>query len=176
MRAVVQRVREASVRVLPVGAGAHGAAPVGATADGEAPEGLSPPEGQLVGSIGPGLLVLVAIAPGDGPAQVDWMAGRLAHLRIFADAAGKMNHSLLDLGLGALVVSQFTLYADCSRGRRPDFFGAAPPGVAEPLYLQLCDRLHSLGVQRVQRGVFGAHMQVQLLNDGPVTLLLDSPP
>ena len=148
MRAIIQRVTQATVDVA----------------------------GVRVGAIERGVLVLLGIGHGDGPMQIDQIAKKILELRIFDDASGKPNISVVDSGGAVLLVSQFTLYADCSRGRRPDFFGAAPPGVAEPLYLQLCDRLHSLGVQRVQRGVFGAHMQVQLLNDGPVTLLLDSPP
>ncbi len=148
MRAVVQRVSRASVRV----------------------------EGATTGQIEAGLLVLLGVGPEDGPAQVAWLADKLCELRIFPDAAGKMNLSLREVGGGMLVVSQFTLYGDCSRGRRPSFIGAAPPALAEPLYRSFCEAVEARGIAPVGRGVFGADMQVELVNDGPVTLLLESPP
>lgn len=141
MRAVLQRVAHAEVRVA----------------------------GEVVGSIGRGVLVLVGVGPQDGPPQVAWMADRIAGLRIFADESGKMNRSVRNVNGEVLVVSQFTLFGDASRGRRPSFTQAAPPDVARPLYEALADALGA------QRGVFGADMQVTLQNDGPVTLLLESP-
>ncbi|MFZ5481350.1 MAG: D-aminoacyl-tRNA deacylase [Myxococcota bacterium] len=141
MRAVVQRVSRASVRV----------------------------EGRVTGEIGLGLLVLLGVAPEDGPAQVAWLADKVEGLRIFADAEGKMNLSVRDVGGGVLVVSQFTLYGDATKGRRPSFVKAARPELAEPLYEALADRLGAA------RGVFGAHMEVELVNDGPVTLILEAP-
>ncbi|HHO51374.1 MAG TPA: D-tyrosyl-tRNA(Tyr) deacylase [Deltaproteobacteria bacterium] len=146
MRAVIQRVRSASVQV----------------------------EGVQVGAIEQGLLVLLGIGPGDSAAEVRWMAHKIAGLRIFEDDSGRMNRSVLELGAAVLVVSQFTLYGDCRKGRRPSFVGAAPPEVAEPLYLAVCDALAASGLQ-VEQGRFGAHMVVQLLNDGPVTLILETP-
>ena len=147
MRAVIQRVRRAIVTV----------------------------EGRVSGAIEGGLLVLVAVAPDDDLGSVEWLSEKLVHLRIFADEEGKMNRSVLDLGLGVLVVSQFTLYGDCRRGRRPAFTGAAPPEVARPLVDRLSEALSEKGVVSVGRGIFGAHMEVSLVNDGPVTLILDSP-
>ncbi|MES2644897.1 MAG: D-aminoacyl-tRNA deacylase [Myxococcota bacterium] len=141
MRAVVQRVTGASVSVDSV----------------------------VVGEIGAGLLVLLGVAPGDGLKQVAWMADKIANLRIFEDEGGKMNRSVRDVGGGVLVVSQFTLYGDLAKGRRPSFTGAAPPELARPLYEAVADALGAA------RGVFGAHMVVSLVNDGPVTLLLDTP-
>lgn len=146
MRAVVQRVARASVTV----------------------------DGQTVGEIGRGLLVLLGVAPQDGEVEVRWMAEKLAGLRIFPDAEGKMNLSLRELGLEALVVSQFTLFGDVRKGKRPSFIGAAPPEHAEPTYARVCDALAGLGVP-VARGRFRAHMEVALVNDGPVTLILDAP-
>lgn len=130
-------------------------------------------EGQLVGAIEQGLLVLLGIGPGDGPAEVQWLSNKLAGLRIFEDETGRMNRSVLDVGGAALVISQFTLYGDCRKGRRPSFVGAAPPAAAEPLYLSFCEALAAHGLP-VERGRFGAHMAVELLNDGPVTLILDT--
>lgn len=141
MRAVLQRVSEASVTV----------------------------DGRMLGAIGPGLLVLLGVAPGDGPAQVAWMAEKIANLRIFEDDAGKMNRSVRDVNGGVLVVSQFTLYGDAAKGRRPSFTGAAPPDLARPLYEAVADALGAA------RGEFGADMKVALVNDGPVTLILDTP-
>ena len=132
-------------------------------------------DGTIVGQIGPGLTVLLGVAPGDGPAQVAWLARKVANLRIFPDEQGRMNRSLLDMGYGALVISQFTLYGDCAKGRRPSFVKAARPELAEPLYERFCDALAAEGVGEIARGVFGADMKVALLNDGPVTLMIDTP-
>ena len=146
VRALVQRVSQASVEVA----------------------------GDRVSEIGPGLLVLVAAGPGDGPEQAAWMAGKIARLRILPDDEGRMNRSVLDTGGEVLAVSQFTLYGDASRGNRPGFTGAAPPEEAEVLVDQFADALRQLGVP-VRQGVFRAHMQVALVNDGPVTIWLESP-
>jgi len=146
VRALVQRVSQASVEVA----------------------------GDRVSEIGPGLLVLVAAGPGDGSEQAAWMAGKIARLRILPDDEGRMNRSVLDTGGEVLAVSQFTLYGDASRGNRPGFTGAAPPEEAEVVVDQLADALVELGVP-VRQGVFGAHMQVALVNDGPVTIWLESP-
>ncbi len=145
MRLVLQRVSNASVRV----------------------------GGEAVGAIGPGLLVLAAVAAQDDAAAARRMARKTAELRIFSDAAGHFNLSLLASGGEALVVSQFTLLADARRGRRPSFAAAARPEVAEPLVEAYAAALEALGV-RVTRGRFGAMMQVELVNDGPVTVILDS--
>ena len=147
VRALLQRVREASVNV----------------------------EGRRVGAIGPGLLVLLGVGRGDGDAEAVAIADRIAGLRIFQDTAGKMNLSLLDTHRAALVVSQFTLYADTRKGRLPSFIEAAPPEEARRLYARACDALRALGVQ-VEEGVFAAEMQVALVNDGPVTILLEEAP
>jgi D-tyrosyl-tRNA(Tyr) deacylase len=120
------------------------------------------------------LVALVGITHGDTPAEAEKLAGKTAHLRIFEDEAGKMNLSLLDVGGGVLVVSQFTLYADCRRGRRPSFINAAPPDVAASLVEHYATALRRAGVERVESGVFGAHMEVEIHNDGPVTILLDT--
>ena len=141
MRALVQRVARADVRV-----GAR-----------------------VTGRIARGLLVFVGVGPGDGPTQVGWLADKLSGLRIFPDDEGKMARSVRDIDGGILVVSQFTLYGDTTRGRRPSFTGAAHPDVAKPLYESLVERLAA------QSGEFGADMQVDLVNDGPVTLWLESP-
>ncbi len=147
MRVVCQRVSEARVRV----------------------------EDRVVGEIGPGLCVLPGAARGLGEAGAVRLAGKVARLRVFADEAGKFDRSLLDVGGGALVVSQFTLLADTKRqrGTRPDFSQAARPEVAEPLYLRFVDALREAGVERVETGVFGASMELELVNDGPVTIVLD---
>ncbi len=145
MRIVVQRVAEASVAV----------------------------DGEVVGKIGPGLLVLAGFRAGDDGAVLDWMAARLVGLRIFADERGRMNRSVVRTGGELLVVSQFTLYGDAARGRRPSFVRAAPPHLAEPLYEGFLARLDALLPGRVRRGRFGAAMQLSLLNDGPVTLVID---
>jgi D-aminoacyl-tRNA deacylase len=143
VRAVVQRVSEARVRVA----------------------------GEVVGEIGAGLLVLLGVAHGDGPDDAGRLAGKIARLRIFADDEGRFNRSLLDVGGEALVVSQFTLLADTSRGNRPGFTDAAPPDEARPLVEAFCDELRLLGPS-VATGRFGASMAVELVNDGPVTILL----
>jgi D-aminoacyl-tRNA deacylase len=130
--------------------------------------------GETTGAIGPGLLVLLGAAPGDGEAEVAWLARKLAGLRIFGDAGGHMNRDVREIGGAVLVVPQFTLYGDARRGRRPDFTAAARPELAAPLVESLCARLTAEGVP-VERGVFGAHMEVELLNDGPVTLMIETP-
>ena len=145
MKAVLQRVSRASVSV-----------------------GGSPR-----GRIGPGLLVLLGIADGDERADAERLAGKVARLRVFEDDAGRFDRSLLDTAGGALVVSQFTLLADTSKGSRPSFTAAAPPEHAEPVYESFCAALRELGVP-VSTGVFGARMEVELVNDGPVTIVLDS--
>ena len=145
MRAVVQRVRRASVAV----------------AD------------EVVGEIGAGLLVLLGVASGDTAAGSERLAGKVARLRIFEDEEGRFDRSLLDVSGEALVVSQFTLIADTRKGNRPSFTDAEEPGVAEPLYERFCAELEAAGVP-VSRGVFGARMQVSLVNDGPVTIVLDA--
>ena len=121
----------------------------------------------------PGLVVLVGVGPADGEAQARLLAEKIAGLRIFADEAGKINRSAVEVGGGALVVSQFTLYADVRRGRRPGFTTAAAPDVAAPLVERFADALRALGVP-VQTGRFGAEMAVELVNDGPFTLVLDT--
>jgi D-tyrosyl-tRNA(Tyr) deacylase len=127
----------------------------------------------IVGEIGHGLLILLGVGHHDGETQVKTLSDKIAHLRIFEDDEGKMNRSLLDIGGQALVVSQFTLYADARRGRRPGFTDAAPPSIAEPLVERFKDALASYGIT-VAGGIFGAYMQVELVNDGPVTIWLDS--
>ncbi|MEZ6194779.1 MAG: D-aminoacyl-tRNA deacylase [Planctomycetota bacterium] len=144
MRVVLQRVARASVRV----------------------------EGEIVGAIERGLLLLVGIAPGDDEKTLVWMADKIAGLRIFPDEAGLMNRSVTEVDGRVLAVSQFTLLGDARKGRRPSFIGAAPPEIAEPLF----DRFRALLAERcgeVAAGRFGAHMEVELLNDGPVTLVLE---
>ncbi len=141
MRAVVQRVSQAEVRVA----------------------------GERVGAIRRGLAVLLGVGPTDQAADADWMVEKIAHLRIFPDAEGRMNLSVRDVGGGVLVVSQFTLYGDVVKGRRPSFTGAAAPGIAEPLVERVAAGLAA------ERGRFGADMQLQLINDGPVTVIIDSP-
>lgn len=145
MRAVIQRVREASVDV----------------------------DGERVGHIGRGLLVLVGVSINDGPRQADWMADKLLSLRVFENDEGQFDASVIDVGGAVLVVSQFTLYGDIRKGRRPSFTAAAPAAQAEPLYERVVAAIASRGVP-VSAGRFGAHMAVSLVNDGPVTLLLDS--
>lgn len=131
-------------------------------------------EGEVVGQIGEGVLLLVGICPEDTPAEAALLAQKVAHMRVFCDEQDKMNLSVLDIGGGVLAVSQFTLCANVKRGRRPDFFGAASPAVAEPLFEQFIEELRLCGVSTVQTGRFGADMKVELLNDGPVTLVLDT--
>ncbi len=130
--------------------------------------------GEVVGAVGVGFVALIGVTHADTPAQADLLARKTAHLRVFEDDQGKMNRSVLDVGGGVLVVSQFTLYADARRGRRPDFIDAARPEVAAPLVEHYAQALRREGVARVEMGVFGALMQVELLNDGPVTILLDT--
>jgi D-tyrosyl-tRNA(Tyr) deacylase len=130
-------------------------------------------DGQTVGEIARGWLALVGVAPTDTAKEIAWMADKIAHLRCFPDADGKMTLGVQDVGGAVLAVSNFTLYADCQKGRRPSFIGAARPEHAEPLYLEFLNHLRALGVP-VQTGVFGADMRVELTNDGPVTLVLDS--
>lgn len=146
MRALLQRVSRASVRV-----------------------GDSP-----IASIGHGLLVLVGVGHGDDDATAAALARRITELRIFRDEEGRTNRSILDVGGAALVVSQFTLYADTSRGRRPGFTNAADPALAERLYQQFASGLRAAGVHDVQTGSFGAEMAVELVNDGPFTIWLDT--
>jgi D-aminoacyl-tRNA deacylase len=145
MRAVVQRVSRAAVRV----------------------------DGSVAGSIERGLLVLLGVAAGDGEEQARWTADKVARLRIFEDQAGKMNRSVEDVRGGVLVVSQFTLLGDARKGNRPGFAAAAPPDRANDLYQRVCALLRERGLP-VAEGVFRAHMEVELTNDGPVTILLDS--
>jgi D-aminoacyl-tRNA deacylase len=143
VRAVCQRVAEARVRV----------------------------DGEVVGAIGPGLCVLLGIARADDVGEAMRLAGKVARLRVFPDEAGRFDRSLLAVGGGALVVSQFTLIADTARGNRPSFTDAATPAQAEPLYERFCSELRSLGVA-VETGSFGASMRLELVNDGPVTIVL----
>ena len=145
MRAVVQRVARASVRC----------------------------DGAVVGDIDTGLVVLVGVAEGDGEPEAERLATKIARLRIFENEDGRFDRSLLDTGGAALVVSQFTLIADTAKGNRPSFGGAAEPDRAEPLYERFCAALRELGVP-VATGVFGARMDVELVNDGPVTVVLET--
>ena len=146
MRAVVQRVSRASVTV----------------------------DGRRTGAIDTGLLVFLGAGAGDGPTDLAYIVDKVTNLRIFPDEAGKMNRSVLDIGGGVLVVSQFTLYGDARQGRRPAFTGALEPAAARALYEQSLDGIRAAGVCRVEAGEFAADMKVDLLNDGPVTILLDS--
>ena len=131
-------------------------------------------DGAAVGSIGAGLLILFGVARGDDSSGVLRLAQRVANLRVFPNDDGRFDRSLLDIAGGALVVSQFTLYGDTSSGNRPGMSGAAPPELAEPIYEDFVTALRNLGVAQVETGVFGASMQVELVNDGPVTLLLEA--
>jgi D-tyrosyl-tRNA(Tyr) deacylase len=144
VRVVVQRVSRAAVRV----------------------------DGRTVGAIGRGSVVLAGFAPTDGEAQLAWMADKIIGLRLFTDAEDRMNLALADVGGSLLVVSQFTLYGDASKGRRPSFVDAAPPAVAEPLYERFVALLRDRGAA-VETGSFGAVMEVELVNDGPVTLVVE---
>ncbi len=148
MKALVQRVSHASVRTQ---------------------------EPDRTAAIGRGLLVLLGVEAGDGPAEADWIAAKLPRLRIFPDAEGRMNRDLSAVAGAILLVSQFTLAGDCRRGNRPSFASAAPPEEGRRLYERVRDRLTEAGV-RVETGVFGAAMQVELLNDGPVTLIVERRP
>jgi len=145
MRAVIQRVSQASVRV----------------------------DGEVVGQIGRGFLVLLGITHSDGEAEALWLAKKIAGLRLFEDADGKMNLGLAEVGGAVLAVSQFTLYGDARKGRRPSFVEAARPEQAQPLYERFCEALRGVGVE-VAQGIFQAHMQVALVNDGPVTLVVET--
>jgi D-aminoacyl-tRNA deacylase len=134
--------------------------------------------GETTGEIGPGFLLLAGVTLDDTPADADLLARKVAHLRVFDDADGHLNRSAIDLleaeePIGMLVVSQFTLYADCRKGRRPSFINAAPPALAEPVVSRFADGLRALGLP-VETGRFGAEMQVELVNDGPVTIWLDT--
>lgn len=132
-------------------------------------------EGRVSGAIGRGLVILLGATHTDGDTEADWLAHKVAGLRVFADPQGHMNLDLAGVAGAALVVPQFTLYADARRGRRPDFIAAAGPKQAEPLFERFCAGLAATGVP-VERGVFRAHMAVELVNDGPVTLLIETPP
>ena len=130
--------------------------------------------GETVGKIGRGFLILLGVEHNDNETEARVLADKISGLRIFTDENDKMNLSLSDVGGSVLVISNFTLCADCSHGRRPSFIGAARPETAEPLYEYFCERIKANGIERVERGVFGADMQVSLTNDGPVTLDIDS--
>lgn len=131
-------------------------------------------DNEYTGRIDGGFLILLGVGQNDTEEQAKMLAAKIAGLRVFTDENDKMNLSLLDVNGGALVVSQFTLYADCRHGRRPNFIPAAPPQLAEELYERFCELLREQGVSRVERGVFGAKMEVTLCNDGPVTIWLDT--
>lgn len=146
MRTVIQRVLEASVSI----------------------------EGETIAAIGPGLLVLLGVEEIDNSSDVDWLAAKTAKLRIFSDSEGKMNQSVIDAGGDAIVVSQFTLHASTKKGNRPSFLRSATPAVSEPLYEQFCTALEGELGRPVARGIFGADMKVALVNDGPVTILINS--
>lgn len=145
MKALIQRVSEASVTV----------------------------DEQVVGAIGPGFLVLLGVGRGDSEENADYLAHKIAAMRVFEDEQDKMNRSLKDIDGSVLAVSQFTLYADCRRGNRPGFTDACEPVRAEELYEYFCKKLNDEGVLNVQKGVFGAHMKIRLINDGPVTIMLE---
>ena len=130
-------------------------------------------DGAVVGRIGKGLVVLLGVGAGDSEEEVAWLADKIIELRVFEDDEGKMNRSLAEVGGAMLVVSQFTLYGDCRRGRRPSYVAAAPPEAAQELYRRFVDRIAATGL-RTAEGVFRAMMEVEMVNDGPVTLLLDS--
>lgn len=131
-------------------------------------------EGRVTGSVERGFVALVGVTHSDTPAEAIVLAQKTANLRVFGDAEGKMNRSALDVGAGVLVVPQFTLYADARKGRRPSFTDAARPELAAPLVEAYANRLRAEGIPRVESGVFGAMMQVEILNDGPVTIILDT--
>ena len=144
MRVVLQRVKQGSVRVA----------------------------GRVIAEIGLGLVILLGVGPEDGDEQIDYLVNKIAHLRIFEDEHGKINRSLLEVGGAAIIVSQFTLYADTRKGRRPSFTDAALPEIASPLVQRFAAKLAALGVP-TQTGEFGAHMQVEIHNDGPVTIWME---
>lgn len=131
--------------------------------------------GEVVGAVAGGLVALVGVGPADDESDAAWLAKKLAYLRLFADDDDKMNRSLLDVGGGLLLISQFTLYGDCRHGHRPSFTGACEPVRAKALFERVVDEARTHGLARVETGVFGASMRVSLCNDGPVTLLLQSP-
>ena len=131
-------------------------------------------DGEVVGRVGKGLVILVGVTHTDTVADAEYLANKCVNLRIFTDENGKMNLSLLDVGGGALIISQFTLYGDCVKGRRPGFDNAARPELAEPLYEKFVELVKQLGVKQVETGRFGADMLVGIENDGPVTFLIDS--
>lgn len=144
MKTVIQRVTEASVTI----------------------------DGKVNGKIGNGLMILIGISAEDTKEQADWIAHKIANMRIFEDGEQHMNRSILDTGGEILAVSQFTLYADCRKGNRPNFMAAGRPEMSEPLYEYLCDALRGYGIH-VETGIFGADMKVALVNDGPVTIVLE---
>ena len=146
MKAVIQRVESAAVRV----------------------------DGKTVGSCGKGYMILFGAALGDTEAETELLAKKTANLRVVCDENGKMNKSILDIDGEILAVSQFTLCADVKKGNRPSFIGALEPKSAERLYVLYCEKLKELGVKRVEKGIFGADMKVELINDGPVTILFDT--
>ena len=146
MRAVIQRVTEASVTI----------------------------DGEMISRVGPGLLVLLGVEEIDDASDVDWLAGKIARMRIFGDAEGKMNLSVAETGGQVMVVSQFTLHASTKKGNRPSFIRAAAPAHSEPLYEAFCAAIQRETGKPVARGVFGGDMQVSLINDGPVTIVMDS--
>ena len=145
MRVVIQRVRQASVSV----------------------------DGKVIGKISKGLVILIGVRDGDDAAQAKWLAEKCVNLRIFEDDVGKFNLSALDVGAEILAISQFTLYADCRKGRRPSFVNASPPEISEPLYNQFVQFLRDSGL-KVAEGSFGARMMVEIFNDGPVTVIIDT--
>lgn len=130
-------------------------------------------DGNVKGEIGCGLCILVGVGPSDTEREAAWMADKIANLRIFGDENGKMNLSLLDVGGSVLAISQFTIYADCRKGRRPSFTDAAPPELGNEIYMRFVESLRAIGVE-VATGVFGAEMTVEITNEGPVTIILDS--
>ncbi|RGM21556.1 MULTISPECIES: D-aminoacyl-tRNA deacylase [Eubacteriales] len=131
-------------------------------------------DGNTVGKIGNGFLILLGVAEGDTEKEADALSAKVATLRVFTDENDKMNLSLADIDGEVLVISNFTLYADCSHGRRPNFMKAAKPDIAEPLYEYFCEKMADNGVRKVEKGIFGADMKVSLLNDGPVTIDIDT--
>ena len=130
-------------------------------------------DNKIIGEIGEGLCLLIGVAPDDSDSDVRWMAEKIANLRIFADEQGKMNRSLLDMGGSILAISQFTLYADCRKGRRPSFIGAASPELGDELYRRFVEVLREMDI-RVETGEFGAEMKVEIVNEGPVTIVIDT--
>ena len=146
MRAVIQRALESKVEIA----------------------------GETVAAIGPGLLILLGVEEADGPEDVAWLAGKIARMRIFDDGEGRMNRSIIEAGGGVIVVSQFTLHASTKKGNRPSFIRAAAPSLSEPLYEAFCNAMEQETGNPAGRGRFGANMQVSLVNDGPVTIVIDS--